>query len=376
MDRTLSCPGSLTLERLVDPREGDEGHDGTWIHHSIASRLIRDHGAIPPDGGLPPPDVPASYKPNPFLMWIVDWAVRHVLEVVPADWCIMVEVEMEHAFGRWINRGHADIVATSPSGTQARIIDWKCGRDPVDPADNNWQVFSYECLTKLTWPSVMEITAEICQPLVDEDDGFQRISPSVLAGDKLETAPAHLDSLVCQSLDQPRLVNSGRKQCNYCPAAMQCAATIADRELMKMTLTDEHLAAVKRQPEDTTIADWLIASKTLKRPMDDAADLAKERIKEKGALLASDGTQITAKTQKGAYKITDPKGLWTTLHELLPDERLAMCAKWSMTGVKDAIGEHMNVPKTGKAAVTAETVFDAKVRAHVEQGERVVFSFL
>ena len=376
MDRALSCPASIGLELLVDPRDGDEGHEGTWVHHQIADRLIRLHGAIPPDGGLPPANVPATYKPNPFTGWLVDWAVRHVLETIPADWSIMVEVEMEHAYGRWTNRGHADIVAFSPNGRQAKGIDWKTGRDPVDPADENEQVLSYETLIKHEWPSVEEVEFQICQPLVSEDDGFQRVSASVLAGVKLENAAPSLDARMGVSLDNPRQLNSGRKQCNWCPVARQCPAVIAERELMKMTLTDEHLAAIKRQPDDTTLADWLVAGKIIDRPLNDAKEYAKERIKAMGAIVASDGTQVTQKVQKGAYEVTDPKGLWTTLHELLPEDKLAMAADWSMTRIKDGIAEHMSVPKTGSAAVTATSVFDAKIRSHVEQGDKTILQFL
>ncbi len=137
MDRVLSCNGSLTLTRMVDERDGDEGWEGTMLHWMIADRAIRELGATPPEGGLPPPDVPKGYKVPAFSLWIVDWALRHIREIIPADWSLMVEVEMEYEFGRWINRGHADIVALSPDGTKAKGADWKAVRVPVDPADNN-----------------------------------------------------------------------------------------------------------------------------------------------------------------------------------------------------------------------------------------------
>ncbi len=46
-----------------------------------------------------------------------------------------------------------------------------------------------------------------------------------------------------------------------------------------------------------------------------------------------------------------------------------------MTRLKDEIATTMNIPKSGKGAVTAETVFDAKLRPLCEQGERRILVY-
>ena len=58
LPRLLNCHGSDRLIRLVRARRGDEGWEGSMLHWMTADRLVRECGARPVAGGLPPPDVP------------------------------------------------------------------------------------------------------------------------------------------------------------------------------------------------------------------------------------------------------------------------------------------------------------------------------
>ncbi len=375
LDRVLSCNGSITLVPLVNQREGDEGDEGTMIHWMIADRAIRELGALGPEGGLPAPEVPKGYVLPKSSLWMVDWAIRHIQETIPADWCLMVEVEMWFEFGRWINKGHADIVATSPDGKKAKGKDWKTGRDPVDPADNNEQIGSYMGLIKCEWPTVEEVEFEICQPRISDDDenGFERVSKVVITDMPLLVST--MDRRVCAAMDNAMQLKTG-KQCRWCSAAIQCPAMIAQREIMKITLTNEAIAAIKRQPDDSTLADWAVASKELAGPIKDATDMAKKRISEAGGITATDGTSITAKTEGGAYSVPDPEKFLAALRVVLPkDSDLAKVVTFSQTRIKDRISEVMNIKKTGSDSVTAESVHAAHLRPLVEQGTRTRLIF-
>lgn len=371
LDTVLLCHGSLTLASIVDPRAGEEGMEGTEIHAIAHNRMTRELGA---GGDFVP--IAASSKTK-FSRWIADFYYRFVSETTPAGWALETEAALAYEFDRFDLSGHIDCFAISPDATEAIGFDLKTGYIPVEPADNNEQVFGYACLLLRAYPTLRKITFYIVQPRNDEDEGFPRISPPmVMDGELLGHALAVLEQRVNAALDNPLEVNSGRVQCRWCPAAMQCPATIGERELMKIKLTPEQVAAIKRTPEDKTLADWLISAKTLAQPIEDARELASERIKANGSITATDGTTITQKIGKGAYKVLNAIGLWATLVELLSEERRIRCMKFSMTSIKDEIAEELNVPKTGKAAVTAESVFDAKIRTHVEQGERRTFQFL
>ncbi len=376
MDRVLLCNGSTRLVPLVDERDGDEGYEGSFLHFLIADRLVREHGALPPEGGLPPPNVPAGYKLPAFSSWIVDWAVRHVLAEVPANWCLMVEVEMEWEFDGWISRGHADWLAFDPIGTKAKGGDWKTGRDPVEPAESNEQVNSYMVLAKTNWPSIADIQFQVCQPRVDEDDGFERVSTVVLEGERLEKAASVLDKRITAAIANDMEINSGRIQCRWCPCAIQCPALKLDQQRMKMTLTPEMLGKIKRTPDDATLADWVITARTLTQPTEDAVELLHARLDKAAEVIAGDGTRITRKLQPGGYKVPDPVTFLAAVRVLLPeDKQIAQVMKPSMTRLKDEIAKSMKIKKTGKDPVTAESVFDAHLRPLVEQDQKRILVF-
>ncbi len=369
LDRVLSCNGSITLVPLVNQREGDEGYEGTMIHWMIADRAIRELGALGPEGGLPAPEVPKGYVLPKSSLWMVDWAIRHIQETIPADWCLMVEVEMVHVFNRWVNMGHADIVATSPDGKKAKGKDWKTGRDPVDPADNNEQVGSYAGLIHCEWPSVEEVEFEICQPRISDDDenGFERVSKVVITDMPLLVST--MDRRVCGALNNAMHLKTG-KQCKYC-IGCSCPAIQAEQKLMELTLTPEILATIKRTPDDAQLADFVIIGGRLEKPLKDAKELLHKRLDVVPELVAGCGIHVSRKVERGGYTVPDPIRFLGAVKELLPSEAsLAKVMTPSMSRIKDEVAAVMNIPKTGQAAVTAETVFDAKLRPLVEQGER------
>lgn len=397
LDRVLSCNGSLTLTRLVDARSGDEAGEGLALHHTSAVRMDRDLGATAPDGLGPHDPAWPSLKASG---WISDFYVRHVQENLPHDWSLECELPLAFEFilpaptdvtvvewidgrpvitrqpvDRFILSGHIDCCAISPDGTEAMGWDLKTGYDPVDSADQNEQMLGYIVLLKRAYPNLRRATFFIVQPRNDEDEGFERVS-SVTVNFETHDAIASLTARIGQALANSMELNSGKRQCAWCSAALQCEALKRLKESMKVTLTPQMLAQVKKTPDDATLADWVLSAKTLARPIEDAETLAKERIAEKGEIVAQDGTRISVKTGRGGYTVKDHLGLWEAVKELLPEPMRARCAKFSMSGLKDAFAEHMNIPKSGRSTVTSESVFDSKIRPHVEQNERRTFQFL
>lgn len=395
LDRVIECPGSIALVPLVDDRDGDEGDEGSALHLRAARRLCMEFGATAPDG-LPEPD--PKWPNISFSQWVADYYVREISEAAPDGWSLEVEVPLAYEFQfeepvpyvtvEWVDgapvirskltsgfvlSGHIDSCSINPDATEAIGWDLKTGYDPVDPADQNWQILGYAVLLKRAYDTLRKVTFYIVQPRNDEDEGFKRVSVVVI--NDLDAAVATLAARVQDSMRRADELITGRKSCKWCPAALQCPAAIAEREAMKLKLTAQHLAAIKNKPDDATLADWVIASRVLAKPMEDAEKMAKERIGAGTDLVATDGTTIGIKTQNGSYTITNPQGMWNTLKELLPEPRRAKCAKWSVTAIKENLAEEMNIPKTGNAPVTAESLFDAKVRLHVSQGQRKIFTF-
>jgi hypothetical protein len=391
LDRVLTCHGSIKLVPMVNPREGDEGLEGEALHFTSARRMVLELGATPPEGaGLGP------YRPHwpkrLFNEWISEYYFRHVRDNVPADWSLEVEAPLAYEFPltrpvHWTGpdgverlvslfslSGHPDAIAISPCGTKAIGWDLKTGYDPVEPAEQNWQMLGYIVLLKRAYPGLKEITFYVVQPRNDEDEGFEKVSKVHLTSG-LEGVVEGLRSRLEAALHNTDEINSGRIQCKWCPVAPQCPAVLAERDLMKIKLTPEALAKIHKDPDPKVLADWVIIGKTLERPIKDTKELAGKVIAKSQSIVASDGTVISQKVERGSYKITNPVGLWNTVAGLLPETRRAVAARWSMSELKDQIAAEQNCPKTGQAPITAEKIFDAQIRLHVEQGEKRVFQF-
>jgi hypothetical protein len=170
-------------------------------------------------------------------------------------------------------------------------------------------------------------------------------------------------------------LNSGNKQCAWC-IGCQCPALKEEQRLMKLKLTPELLANIKREPDDAALADWVITARTLNRPTEDAEKMLHERLDTVASIQSGTGVTITRKITKGSYSFPDMLKFIQEFRDLVPgDDALASVVTPSVTIVKDQIAEKLGVPKTGKAAVTAETLFDAKLRPFVTQGERKILQF-
>jgi hypothetical protein len=381
LDRVLSCPGSLTLTRLVAPRQGDEGSEGTALHWLAHDRMLREMGAYGPADWKQPP-MPPSVK---FSHWIADFYFNHVRETVPEGWSLQVEAELGYKFSTatfdieteattetgFVLTGHIDAVAFSPDGTKAIAFDLKTGYDPVDPADANDQILGYCVLLLDGYPELQSIVFHIVQPRNDEDEGFQRVSTVTVEGDLLRGVRASLCARVESAIANNRQLVTGLKQCKWCPAAIQCPAQIQLRQQMKVLLTDEMIAKIRANPDDGLLAQWLIDARSLRRPMEDAEDIAEKRIEALGAITAPDGTHITIKEEGGSYSFPDPVGFYVATRKILPDDAAyAGTVKPSVAKTKDAIAKSMGIPKTSKKGNSADAVFDGALRPLCVQGVR------
>lgn len=296
LDRNFLCNGAPALEARVAARSGDEGDEGSALHWIAHAKLRADMGAVGDIG--PSPMIPKSIS---FSAWVADYYVGFIKEMVPYSWSLESEVPLSYEFDRFILSGHIDDCAMSLDGDEAMIFDLKTGRDPVDPADNNEQIFGYACLLLRAYPDLKKVTAYIVQPLNDEDEGYKRISdPMILEGETLTQCLPVLERRVNAALDNAMEIDDGPKQCNWCPVAIQCPAVIARRESMKMKLTDASIEAIKLNPDDATLGSWVVSQRILNRPMNDAKELAVARIESQGSITSTEGVVITSKSGPGS----------------------------------------------------------------------------
>jgi hypothetical protein len=367
MPRTLSCYGSPKVFAKVKPRDRDDGDNGTMVHWHTADILIRDHGAIPPEGGLPAPNVAPGYVLPKNDWWMVEWSVRHVLETVPADWALMVELELSHEFDRWILTGHADVIAQSPCGKKLKGIDWKTVRVAVDPADENDQVLSYQVLLKQAWPETEEIEFTVAQMRLSFEE---RLSISPITGAEIDACVTSLDQRACYAMDHDNELETSLKACAWC-VGCACPAIRADLQNMKLTLTPEMLAGIQSEPNDGLLADFVITARTLTRPIADATEMLHERLERVGAIIADSGQRVEGFTQNGSVEINNPIEFMQVVRTDFPtDEQLAPLVSFSTTKIKDGLATVYNIPKTSKSGDSAQSRYEAKYSQHVTQGVR------
>lgn len=365
LDRILACPGSMTLCARVTPRGGDEALEGTFLHHVAHSQMIATLGAVGDPGPTPEP-----HPAYAFSNWIAEFYLRTVRETVPPNWSLEVESALAYEMGRFTLSGHIDCVALSPDGTEAIGFDLKTGYDPVDIAEENWQVLGYAVLLTQAYPSLRKITFYIVQPRNDEDEGYQRVSSVTIDGAVLANATASLTARVNTALDNAMEVETSMKACKWCSAAMICPAQIKLREEMKATLTPEYLETLRATPDDKALTEWVIAGRTINRPFDDATELLKERVKAVGV------PGVSLKPKPGRYNVLDPLAFYVAARYRLPDDAAyARTVTPSMTKLKEELAAATGLPKTSKAGQSVASVFDAEFRPLCEQtiSEQLVF---
>jgi len=371
LEQVLSCPGSIVLKRLVRSRAGSEGFEGTVLHYRIAAQLMAELGASSGNAtGLIPPNVPAGFKLSKGSEWIIRYCVALVRHAAPPGDSLEVEAPFAYSFDRWTLSGHLDVSCIDQEATRAAGWDWKTGRKPVSPAVCNSQALGYIVLQKRAWPTLQQAEFSIVQPLNNEDEGDERITTTQVEGAKLDACVKYLDEQVCDALDRSGEVISGLAQCDWCPVGIQCPAIQAEIEAMKINLTPEMLAKITKEPNDALLGDMVIAARTIWRAVDDAERLLHARLDKVPQITSGAGVQITRTVMGGRYTVLDPVAFYAGLKTIADEDKIAAVLSYPVTRIKDLIAEEMDIPKTGKAELTAESVFQGKFGPLVEQTKR------
>lgn len=349
LDHIISCPGSRTLLEALGAVRADESEswEGSWCHFEAALRLVADHGAIPPEGGLVAPDIPADYQPSSMAKWMVDFYVRQVLDSAGAYKAIEVESELLHEFPRFWLSGHCDSNSVDAECIELDFDDLKTGINPVDPAECNWQIYGYAVLFKLQWPSLRRIRGRIIQPRITEDVG-DKVTEMILEGDTLVAAPSFLEQQINAALDNPMLLRTGIKQCRWCDAWLKCASLGALKleidEMKQLLLTQELLKKMKEQPDDQALAQVVVARKLLNSKFESAVNLMKARLEKVKLITLEDGTRIFLEEKLGTREIVNMEKAWEVLADILPADVLYSLISMGVEPTEKALAKHFGIP--------------------------------
>jgi hypothetical protein len=369
LDQLISCPASRTiaakLGELLDI-DDSASWEGQWCHFRSATRFVEKHGAMPPEGGLPPPRIPKDYKPDSFAEWIVDYYHRAVMEETPGDWAMEVEAEMMYEFERFWLSGHVDVNAVAPDTSALQFDDLKSGSNIVDPAECNWQVLGYAGLFKRAYAEKLRrIRGRIVQPRVREGEG-KRVSSVIIDdrgiwNDEGElVADATIDSFlpllerrINEALANPMMLNSGVKQCRWCPAGetLQCPCLEAERDAMKMELTKEALDAISANTNPETLVRWALSKKLLGPKLDKAWELLKAHLEKSGGELTIEGAKAFLRDWKGQRFLSEEgkEKVWEALASEVDPKLAYGCMDLSIPALEKAYAKHLDLPIESKA---------------------------
>lgn len=352
----LSCHGARTLvpiaiaRNLVANEETDVTRSGTMIHYRGAQRLIAA-GAV---GTVETPPNADIWQPDPFEKFIEDYWVDTILAVTPPDWAMEVEASLEWDTPDFRLTGHLDLFAINADATEAEIDDLKAGYIPVDAADCNWQLTGYLVLLLLVYPTLRRVKLRIVQPRNNPDDGFDRVT-EVMVEINDDSVINFLKGKIKEALADPMTLETG-KQCRYCPAALICAAQEELRKEMKIQLTQGDIAAIAAASNDETLGRWARDSKILSTPMEKAKALLKARLEQSKEIVLEDGTRLFLKDGFGPRQITDVPAALDKAKRVVPeDELFGECVKFSLASFTDLVAKRLNLPKTSKKGVSAES---------------------
>ncbi|MCW5548612.1 MAG: DUF2800 domain-containing protein [Opitutaceae bacterium] len=355
LDRLLSCPGSFTLEALESDRldifAGPSGNEmtwrGNWCHHQAALRLVKQHGAIPPPNGLPPPVLPKLWQPSPWDERTVSWYLSHLLTKIPDDHAIYVERHATLEFERFILSGHIDEYDINPEGTVFNLNDLKTGVSIVDIADENWQLLGYIVLLKSLHPRLKSGTARIFQPMADDPITEGEVHD-------IDAVVGYLEEKINTALDNLHTLQTGYKQCRLCPAALYCPAIKEEIAAMKLTLTPETIASIKTDLPTPELAKLATAARTLKGPIDKIMESFKERVTAEGSVTLEDGTVAQIVDTPGDRVIANTQVAFEFAKNKVGEDAAWRSTKISLTKLEDELVE-TGMKRTSKKSESAQS---------------------
>ena len=343
LDRVLTCHGSRTLDSRFTriSTDSEVSVAGSRMHAVGAKRLIAA-GAI----GVADP-LYADSQLEGFDAWITEFWVSTVLDLVPTDWVMEVESEMEVEFARFILTGHIDLLAISPSGAEAMILDLKTGYNPVDPADCNWQLAGYAALLRHTIPTIRRVKLVIVQPRNNPDEGYERVSTA-----DVDFGDADVSGLIEQELnavlDDPFTFNTSKKGCAYCAWPIPCPAMRALRKAMKITISKEAFDELASEPTIDQLAEWARDGKLIEKATDKARDTLKEKLGD-GTVTLEDGTRVYLKDSMSPRECTDLTTLLCRVSIVVQDEKKVHgCLKPSYGEIEKTVAKALGVPVDSK----------------------------
>lgn len=344
------CPAAkLLIARAAElgiAKEFDESNlseatrEGIWAHYEAAARFL-ENGATGENAW--PEQLPVGYQPSETAKWIARYYTETVLAQTPGHHAMEVELGISMDFPRFTLSGHVDMFTAEVVEDKVMsgvIWDLKSGRLPVEVKDN-LQLLAYAVMLLNAYPDMQSLETKIVQPRND-DAYHDRVSGVYWSSSDLKILKQKLEERINYILDNPTTVETGQ-HCCFCHAKMICPTFHKD---MKEQLNESIIQSLK-EPSKEKLAELAILRKKYSKPLDEAAELLKEKIEAEGS-FEHDGCQFIVTERGGKRSITNKEECDKRLEDM-PYELYLEAVDFPVANIESALAKHLDIPLESKA---------------------------
>ena len=232
--RRFACPGSYRREQMATPRPSSiYAEEGTRAHE-VLETMLRGRPA--------PRDTPAD------MLMHVTSVYDYVQELLEANPDAQMLIEQRFSIPSDADPGNvfgmADIVIYDPDARTLYVIDLKYGMDPVEVEENTQLLFYGLGALLVTLGGVNDVYLVIAQPRAYHADG--PIRAWLTTPTRLLDFYMQLEELIERVLLPDAPLVPGKKQCQYCSAAISDTGVCPAKEAQALAVAGSHFANVQQ----------------------------------------------------------------------------------------------------------------------------------
>lgn len=310
------CPASARMEGLYPETEASPAAaKGTEIHRRIADWI----GMCLSDACLPRflEDADAQ-ETSEAICEFVEGIVRG--GVPPYSLRAEMRLQLRDPFGDVLTEGTADLVWRDAEGLW-HLADWKTGRTPVPPEEENWQLAAYAAMLAQA-AGADRVCAHIVQP------PLLRCTETTFTASQLEEATQGIMAVIDAGEAVRPQARPSAEACRFCSARLHC---------MAWRLSREGDLATPHGLDPATMADDLLAEEyaraTAAAAYGDAlkAELEK-RCAERGRVAG-----WTLRERQGARYVSDTRAALEAVGEWVGADEAVGLASVSLSDLARAV---------------------------------------
>lgn len=314
IDRVAACPGSFLAEKALPWVEGDQADEGKLLHAVMNCAAVQDR-------------LDGEQKLS--IRICTSAGATLVEEHLSGPTKFVRERRLRCQIGDMEISGVVDFQAWDGYGSHL-VIDWKFGREPVDPAEANRQLRAYAVLAARNREDgfATKVVVAVVQPRVELE---RRISVAVYTPEDLIAAAEEMQALAAQAVNPDAPRNPGPKQCKYCRAGGTDRCPESRETLVALRPPDEVLAPL---PTGEELGTLLKKAKVAEAVIGRLRDHAREEL---AAGREVPGWQLVPGMK--VRTLPDTAAVWARLSDFMdPDDFMRLC-KVSIGPLQDAVAE-------------------------------------